>query len=157
MPDESHEPPQNRPDAAPTPADDAPTTPADAVATTRTDAVQPGPPIPAPTAPALPPTAPAAVPDEAELTRVAEPATVRRAPKFGAFVTAGVLLGAVLGFVVALITGSAVEGDGGTGFISFLDGQGSARLLVALAGATLGALVAGIAAIVADRRSLRGR
>lgn len=170
MPDESHEPPRNRPDAAPTtPTDAAPTTPADAV-TTPADAAPTLPaeaaptttgaaPRPAsPTAPSdTPPTAPAPVPDEAELARVAEPATVRRAPKFGAFVTAGVLLGAVLGFVVALITGSAVEGDGGTGLISFLDGQGSARLLVALAGATLGALVAGIAAVVADRRSLRGR
>lgn len=130
MPDESHEPPQHRPETpAPAPQDATPVT-----AST---------PVP--------------VPDEDELLRVAEPASVRRAPKFGAFVTAGVLLGAVLGFAVALVTGSSVEGDGGTGFISFLDGQGSARLLVSLAGATLGALVAGIAAIAADRRSVRRR
>lgn len=133
MPDESHESPQSSPDAVPT-------TPGEAGARTA-----PGDAAPAP------------VPDEAELARVAEPATVRRAPKFGAFVTAGVLLGAVLGFSVALVTGASVEGDGGTGFISFLDGQGSARLLVALAGATLGALVAGLAAVVADRRSVRRR
>ncbi|MBB2925424.1 histidine kinase [Cellulomonas cellasea] len=143
MPDESHEPPQSSPDAPPTTTGDADagTTPAEVPS-----------PAPVGSAPASAP-----VPDEAELARVAEPATVRRAPKFGAFVTAGVLLGAVLGFVVALITGSAVEGDGGTGFISFLDGQGSARLLVALAGATLGALVAGLAAVAADRRSVRRR
>ncbi|MGW6130444.1 hypothetical protein ACWFNE_10515 [Cellulomonas sp. NPDC055163] len=185
MPDESHESPQHRPAPAPgTPVDAAPTGAAPATTTgaasaARVDAATttgaaPG--LPSSAAPAeaaattgaasgLPssaavdpvPTAPSPVPDEAELARVAEPATVRRAPKFGAFVTAGVLLGAVLGFVAALVTGSSVEGDGGTGFISFLDGQGSARLLVALAGATLGALVAGIAAVVADRRSLRGR
>ncbi|WP_258724614.1 histidine kinase [Cellulomonas sp. NS3] len=156
MPDESHESPQSSPDAVPaTPGDAdagttpaAPTTPADA-GTTPADA---GAPVAADAAPASTP-----IPDEAELARVAEPATVRRAPKFRAFVTAGVLLGAVLGFTVALVTGSAARGDGGTGFISFLDGQGSARLLVALAGALLGALVAGIAAIVADRRSMRGR
>ncbi|GEA87848.1 histidine kinase [Cellulomonas cellasea] len=146
MPDESHEPPPSRPDAPPSdPGVAVPATADDRLAP-RQDPATPG-----------SARASAPVPDEAELARVAEPATVRRAPKFGAFVTAGVLLGAVLGFVVALITGTAVEGDGGTGFISFLDGQGSARLLVALAGATLGALVAGLAAVVADRRSVRRR
>lgn len=179
MPDESHEPPPHRPDAPPPTPDGA--APAVVTPAGTSDAVSPAATVPGSTAPAATApastapgstapaaTAPAAaasvtaptgvpVPDEDELLRVAEPASVRRAPKFGAFVTAGVLLGALLGFVVALVTGSSVEQDGGPGFISFLDGQGSARLLVALAGATLGALVAGIAAIVADRRSVRRR
>lgn len=174
MPDESHEPPPHRPDAPPPTPDGA--APAVVTPAGTSDAVSPAATVPGSTAPAATTpgsTAPAAttpaaaaavtaptgmpVPDEDELLRVAEPASVRRAPKFGAFVTAGVLLGALLGFVVALVTGSSVEQDGGPGFISFLDGQGSARLLVALAGATLGALVAGIAAIVADRRSVRRR
>jgi hypothetical protein len=138
MPDES---PDARPDVPPTAPSDAPPaggSPASGPSAARQD-----------DAPALP--------DEAELARVAEPATVRRAPKFRAFVTAGVLVGAVVGFVVALATGSVAGGAGGTGFISFLDDQGSARLLVALAGAMLGALVAGILAVVADRRSVRRR
>jgi hypothetical protein len=181
MPDESHEPPPSRPAAPPSdPGVAVPATagdgaavapsatpgtvePRDGSAAPGTSATPPDGPTPDRAAPRQDPApsgaarSPAPVPDEAELARVAEPATVRRAPKFGAFVTAGVLLGAVLGFVVALITGTAVEGDGGTGFISFLDGQGSARLLVALAGATLGALVAGLAAVAADRRSVRRR
>jgi hypothetical protein len=97
------------------------------------------------------------VPDEAELARVARPALVRRAPKFGAFVTAGTLAGAVVGLVLALVVGLLTPGAEGTGFISFLDGDGSARLLTALAGAVAGALVGGALAVVADRRSVRGR
>lgn len=168
MPDESHLPPESTPGVPATPpphvpetdpasAGPAPAPAASAVAPAEVSALAPA--AVAPTQAAAPAPAETAtpVPDEAELARVAEPATVRRAPKFGAFLTAGVLLGALLGFVVAVATGSAVEGGGGTGFISFLDGQGSARLLVALAGAVLGALVAGIAALVADRRSVRGR
>lgn len=172
MPDESHLPPESTPGAPATTPPGAPpaqigpdAAPASGTAPGATGsgpdttgrAPDPAGSAPAPVGEPDHAPAPAPVPDEAELARVAEPATVRRAPKFGAFLTAGVLLGAVLGFVVAVVTGSAVEGDGGTGFISFLDGQGSARLLVALAGALLGALVAGTAAILADRRSVRRR
>lgn len=96
------------------------------------------------------------VPDEATLAGVAEPARVRRAPKIGAFITAGVLLGALIGLVLALVAGpgSDLVADG-TAFISILDGQGGARLVCAVAGAVLGGLAGAGAAVAADRRSVR--
>ncbi|WP_158609441.1 histidine kinase [Cellulomonas triticagri] len=111
----------------------------------------------APDAPKAAP-APASVPDEDELARVAEPARVRRAPKVGAFIGAGTVLGIVVGLVLALVTsaGSDVQADG-TAFISVLEGQGSVRFLSALAGGVVGALAGAGAALLADRRSLRGR
>jgi hypothetical protein len=93
-----------------------------------------------------------AVPDEHELERVAVPATVRRAPKFGAFIATGGLVGALLGLVLALATASP-DSVGGDGFISFLGGDGSVRLMTAGALAVLGCLVGGALAIGADRRS----
>lgn len=93
-----------------------------------------------------------AVPDEQELERVAVPATLRRAPKYGAFITAGALVGAILGFVLVLVTASpdTVSGDG---FISFLGGDGTVRVVTAGALAVLGGLVGGALAVGADRRS----
>lgn len=108
-------------------------------------------------APAGPSTTPEpAVPSEAELAEVAEPATVRHAPKVGAFITAGVLLGALIGLVLALVAGpsSEVRPDG-SAFISILDGQGGVRLASASAGALLGGLVGAGLALLADRRSVR--
>lgn len=98
----------------------------------------------------------APLPDESTLAEVAEPATVRHAPKVGAFLTAGVLLGALLGLVAALVAGpsSGVTSDG-MAFIGFLDGQGGARFVSAVAGAALGALVGAGLAVLADRRSVR--
>lgn len=93
-----------------------------------------------------------AVPDEHELERVAVPATVRRAPKFGAFITTGALVGALLGLVLALVTASP-DTVGGDGFISFLGGDGTVRLLTAGSLAVLGGLVGGALAVRADRRS----
>lgn len=97
-------------------------------------------------------------PTEAELAAVAEPARVRRAPKVGAFITVGVLLGALVGLVAALVAGpgSPIEADG-TAFISVLEGQGSVRFLMALSGGVVGALVGGLLAVLADRRSVRRR
>ena len=97
-----------------------------------------------------------AVPDEQELERVAVPATVRRAPKFGAFITAGGLVGALLGLVLALVTSSPGTGAG-YGFISFLSGDGTVRLLTAGALAVLGGFVGGALAVRADRRSAARR
>ena len=96
------------------------------------------------------------VPTEAELAQVAEPAQLRRAPKVGAFIVAGVLVGALLGLVAALVVGpdSGLVADG-TAFIGFLEGQGSARFLSALMGAILGGFVGAALALLADRRSLR--
>jgi hypothetical protein len=96
------------------------------------------------------------VPDEGELRRVARPATVRRAPKFGAFIGAGVLVGVVLGLVLALLTRGNGP-DNGTAFISFLGGDGTVRLESVLAFGVLGCLVGAAFAIGADRRSTRRR
>ncbi|WP_246036455.1 histidine kinase [Cellulomonas telluris] len=102
--------------------------------------------------------APPAVPSEEELVRTATPATVRRAPRYRAFATAGALLGALLGLVLALVLGPD-RGTAGTdvGVLPFLDGQNTVRLLAALAGAVLGLLVGAVLALAADRRSTRGR
>jgi hypothetical protein len=97
-----------------------------------------------------------AVPSEAELADVAEPAVLRHAPKVGAFITAGVLLGALLGLVLALVAGPSSElRPDGSAFIGILDGQGGVRLASAFAGALIGALVGAGLALLADRRSVR--
>lgn len=114
------------------------------------------PPVPSP-APAPVP-APAAeeapVPDEAELRRTATPATVRRAPKFSAFIVVGALVGIVLGVLATVLVRPEVDfvADG-TGFISFLDGAGAIRFVMGLAGGVLGGFVGGALAVAADRRS----
>jgi F0F1-type ATP synthase assembly protein I len=86
------------------------------------------------------------VPDEATLAAIATPATGRRAPKVSAFITVGVLLGLVIGWVVGAL-GTGTTGEGRTGAI----------LLTMLGFVVLGAIVASGLAVVADRRSLRGR
>lgn len=133
--------------------DAAPTSPAERAAGTTPAGATPGGPDPVPDE-----AEPTPVPDEAELERTAEPARVRRAPKTGAFIVAGALVGIVLGLVVALLTapGSAVEADG-TAFISVLEGQGVIRFLSALTGGVVGGFVGGGTALLADRRSLRDR
>jgi hypothetical protein len=113
--------------------------------------------VPVAPAEAAEPTVPE-VPTEDELAATAQDAYVRRAPKIGAFLTVGVLLGALVGLVVALIAGpgSPIRPDG-SAFISVLDGQGSVRLIMALSGGVLGALIGAGLAVRADRRSVRGR
>jgi hypothetical protein len=96
------------------------------------------------------------IPAEAELAAVAQPATVRHAPKFGAFITAG----ALVGIVVALVLTAVIQPDvprvsDGSGFISFLDGEGAVRTWMAVAGAVLGGFVGGLVAVLVDRRSVR--
>ncbi|GIG37024.1 histidine kinase [Cellulomonas pakistanensis] len=114
-----------------------------------------------PDAPAVPaaPDAPAErpVPDEATLASVAEPARVRRAPKIGAFITAGVLLGGLVGLVAALLASpsSGLAGSDPQAFISVLGGQGGARAISALIGAVVGGFAGAGAALLADRRSRR--
>lgn len=101
------------------------------------------------------------LPSEAELSRRARPATVRRAPRVKVFVAVGVLLGALAGFLVALaLAGAAPEqlaAEQGTAFVSVLEGEGAVRLVSALAGAGVGALAGAAGALWADRRSLRHR
>ena len=96
------------------------------------------------------------IPSEEELAAVAEPAVVRHAPKYGAFITAG----ALGGIVVALVLVAVVRPDvpwvaDGSGFISFLDGEGAVRTVMAVAGGVLGGFLGGLAAVLADRRSVR--
>ena len=43
----------------------------------------------------------------------------------------------------------------GSGFISFLDGEGAVRTVMAVAGASSAASSAGSVAVLADRRSVR--
>jgi len=98
----------------------------------------------------------APVPSESELIREAQPATVRHAPKFGAFITAG----AIVGIVVALVLTQAIQPDvprvsDGSGFLPFLDGENAVRTVMAVTGAVLGGFVGGLVAVVADRRSVR--
>ncbi|MEV7973854.1 histidine kinase [Cellulomonas sp. NPDC089187] len=99
------------------------------------------------------------VPTEQELEQVAEDATVRRAPKFGAFITAGALLGIVIGFLLALIFANAdadaLAAEQGQAFISAFEGEGAIRFLSAAAGGCVGALLGAAAAVWADRRSVR--
>jgi len=91
---------------------------------------------------------------EDELLRAAVPATVRRAPRYGAFMTAGALVGLIVGLVLAVVVDTGAVTDSG-GVLPFLGGSNGPRLLSALAGAVLGIGVGAGLALWADRRSLR--
>lgn len=96
------------------------------------------------------------VPSEDELARVAVPARVRRAPKFGVFIVTGMVVGALVGLLLTLLVGGddgASDVAAGQGFISFLDGQGAIRAVMATAGALVGGFAGGGIAALADRRS----
>lgn len=97
------------------------------------------------------------VPDEATLARVATDGVVRRAPRFGAFIGFGAVLGFVVGVVlaVALDRGDlALAGETG-GVLPFLGGSNGARLVTGVALAAVGALVGALLALWADTRSRR--
>ncbi|MFS0705551.1 hypothetical protein AB6N23_13625, partial [Cellulomonas sp. 179-A 9B4 NHS] len=100
---------------------------------------------------------PAAPPSEAELERVATPATVRRAPRYRSFMVAGALVGAVVGLVLALVLADGDAVGGGGGMLPFLDGVSGVRALSTLTGAVVGTFAGGLAAVLADRRSTRAR
>ncbi len=89
---------------------------------------------------------PAPVPDADTLARLAAPAELRRAPQISAFITTGVLVGVVLGWLLAVLA-SGTSGEGRTGAILLTAGG------LGVLGATVGA---GLAAL-ADRRSVRSR
>ncbi|MDM8084449.1 histidine kinase [Cellulomonas cellasea] len=117
----------------------------------------PSPPEP-PTRPEPEVEGPKPVPSEAELRRIATPATVRRAPKVSAFMAVGALVGIVVAIVlVQLSAGDGTRGSEGAGFISFLDGLGAVRFLIGLGLGVLGAFVGGGIAVLLDRRSGRKR
>lgn len=103
-----------------------------------------------------PATSDAAVTTEGEEIWVADAVRTHRAPRIGTFVTTGALVGIVVGLVLALVTGPAnPTPDDGTAFISFLDAEGTVRLLSALTGGVVGAVAAGVVAVLADRRSAK--
>lgn len=83
--------------------------------------------------------------DAARPTAVVARSTLRRAPRFGRFIVAGVLLGALLAAVAALL-----------GPENAVLGRVAVFILVFLALGTAGAMIAAVIAIVADRRSARG-
>jgi len=80
----------------------------------------------------------------AEIESQAVDARVRRAPRFGAFLSSGIILGAVLGFALSKIVG-AIRHDP--------TDNTSTAFFVALALAMVGGLVSGYLAVRADRRS----
>ena len=125
--------------------DEPPAAPDDTAPVPDESATVPGEPTPVPTP----------VPDEPTLARIATPATVRRAPRFGAFIGAGALIGFVVGVVLAIVLDTgAIPGEGG-GVLPFLGGSSGARLVTGAALAALGALVGSLIALWADARSRR--
>lgn len=104
----------------------------------------------APPAEPAAPSGPSTSPGEVEIEDVVDPATVRRAPRYRAFFTAGILLGAVLGLGVG---GAWLQSGASQGV--FKPGVYFTVILVTCT--AVGAAVAGLWAVLADRRSLRRR
>jgi hypothetical protein len=110
---------------------------------------------PAAPQPTTPDEPPLPTPDELE---AAPDAVVRHAPKFGAFIRAGAVVGFVLGLVLTALVGPEVpRASDGSGFLPFLDGENAVRTITAITGAVLGGFVGALLAVIADRRSVRGR
>ena len=99
------------------------------------------------------------VPSEAELEQIATPARVRRAPKYSVFIGAGAVVGIVVALLLTLFLGEGSDDEqassvaSGQGFISFLDGQGTVRVVMGVTGGVVGGFVGGGIAVLADRRS----
>lgn len=90
---------------------------------------------------ALPSPAPeSALPSPEELRDVAEPAVVRRAPRYRSFVVAGGLVGVVLAVVLVLV----VPGDQPLG-------RGPVLVFVALTAVAVTALLGAVVAVLVDR------
>lgn len=87
-----------------------------------------------------------AEPDAATLERIAEPAVLRRAPRYGSFIRAGVVLGAVVGALLAALAPAAPDTP-----------RSAVIGLAAFGSAGLGALLGAGLAVLADRRSGRVR
>jgi hypothetical protein len=86
-------------------------------------------------------------PGEDELAEIAVPATVRRAPRYRAFVVAGVVVAVLVSTVLVLVfparAGAAL-------------GSGAVWLLLAIILGGVGALLGALVAVGVDRRSRRG-
>src|SRR3954468_4131551 len=102
-----------------------------------------------PAAPALPDDDPLPAPDEDPLPtpeelEAAPDATIRHAPKFGAFIIAGALVGIVVGLLATALAGPESLVSDGSGLIPLLDGENAVRAVVAISGAVLGGFVGGL-------------
>ena len=96
-----------------------------------------------------------ALPTPDELA-AAPDATVRHAPKFGAFIAAGAIVGFFVGLIATALVGPEIPlVTDGSGFLPFLDGENAVRTVMAVSGAVLGGFVGGLCAVLADRRSVR--
>lgn len=101
--------------------------------------------------------APGAVPSEEWLAAHAVPGRVRRAPRLGSFVVAGVLAGMVVGTLLTLLAvpRSGLSADGSGGVLPILGGYNGVLLETSLALGLVGGLVGAVLALRADRRSRR--
>ena len=88
--------------------------------------------------------------DDVEVRDVIDPATVRRAPRYKAFFWTGALVGIVVGLPLSLYLVSSPSGLG-----MMKPGVYVTVLTVFITMMTT--LLAGLFAVIADRRSLRGR
>ncbi|QJW37886.1 hypothetical protein [Cellulosimicrobium protaetiae] len=88
--------------------------------------------------------------DEVEVEDVVDPTTVRRAPRYGRFLAVGVVLGTVLGLGVG---GAWLQSPVSVPVFK----PGVYFTVIVVTFAALGAGVAGLWAVLADRRSVRGR
>jgi hypothetical protein len=91
---------------------------------------------------------------EADVSAVVDPTTVRRAPRYRAFFWLGALLGIVLGaaFGLYLVTSTDPADIGGP-----LQKPGVYVTVIVLATTTVTVLLAGLVAVLLDRRSVRRR
>lgn len=88
--------------------------------------------------------------DDVEVRDVIDPASVRRAPRYKAFFWTGALIGIVLGLGLSLYL---VNSPSGTSMM-----KPGVYVTVLTAFVTMvTTLLAGLFAVIADRRSLRGR
>ncbi|MFC8799982.1 hypothetical protein ACFT2C_19780 [Promicromonospora sp. NPDC057138] len=88
--------------------------------------------------------------DDVEVRDVIDPATVRRAPRYKAFFWTGALIGIVLGLALSLYLVSTPSGAAMM--------KPGVYITVLTAFVTMvTTLLAGLFAVIADRRSLRGR
>lgn len=88
--------------------------------------------------------------DDVEVRDVVDPATVRRAPRYKAFFLTGALVGVVLGLLLSFYLVSSPSGSG-------LMKPGVYVTVLTTFVTMVTTLLAGLFAVIADRRSLRGR
>ncbi len=88
--------------------------------------------------------------DDVEVRDVIDPTTVRRAPRYKAFFWTGALVGIVIGLPLSLYLVNTPAG------LAMMKPGVYVTVLTAFV-TTVTTLLAGLFAVIADRRSLRGR